>query len=121
LTIFKAKQSAYIFGGFTTVNWLGSGQFKSDPSAFLFSLTNNDNQPSKMRQINTWFSIWCNSPRGPSFGLDDIHMCNAANTRVGSHSKLGRSYEHLQPSQGVSFLAGSNPFQLSEIEVYKKE
>ncbi len=49
LTILKAHGSSYIFGGFTSVTWNGSGQYKSDPNAFLFSLTNKDNQPFKMR------------------------------------------------------------------------
>ncbi len=51
LTIFKAKQSSNIFCGFTSVNWESStyGTFKSDPNAFLFSLTNKDNQPLKMK------------------------------------------------------------------------
>jgi hypothetical protein len=42
-------------------------------------------------------------------------------TTAGSSSHLGRSFEHPQPDQGKSYLAGSNPFQLSEIEVYQKE
>ena len=40
---------------------------------------------------------------------------------VDSYSILGRAYQHPQPSQGESFLAGSYKFLLSEIEVYKKE
>jgi hypothetical protein len=121
LTILKAHGTSYIFGGFTTVTWESSHQFKADPNAFLFSLTNKDNQPSKMRQIKTDFSIYCNSGYGPTFGLNDILICNNANTTAGSLSNLGYSYQHPQPSQGQSYLAGSNPFQLSEIEVYQKE
>jgi hypothetical protein len=47
LTVLKAKQSSYIFGGFTMAKWESSpkGKLKSDPNAFLFSLTNKDNQP----------------------------------------------------------------------------
>jgi hypothetical protein len=119
LTIVKAHGTSYIFGGFTSINWESSGVWKSDPNAFLFSLTNKDNQPCKMRQINTQYSILCNSAYGPTFGAGfDICICN---TIAGSTLKLGVSYEHPQPSQGQSYLAGSNPFQLSEIEVYQKE
>ena len=75
-----------------------------------------------MRQINTTKSIICHSENGPIFGSgNDIRICNSANTREGSFSKLGHSYEHPQPSQGNSYLAGSHPFQLSEIEVYQNE
>ena len=122
LMIVKANGTSFIFGGFTSINWERSGGHKSDPNAFLISLTNKDNQPSKMRQINTNHSIYCHSSYGPTFGAGfDIYICNAANTTAGSQSKLGVSYEHPQPSQGQSYLAGSNPFQLSEIEVYQKE
>ena len=37
LTIFKAKQSEFIFGGLTTVEWDGSSGWKSDANAFIFS------------------------------------------------------------------------------------
>jgi hypothetical protein len=49
LTILKAKQSSYIFGGFTSVAWDRSFFYKPDPNAFLFSLTNMDNRPLKMK------------------------------------------------------------------------
>jgi hypothetical protein len=121
-TILKALGSSYIFGGFTSINWDCSGQFKSDPNAFLFSLTNKDNKPYKIRQINTTQSIYCHTICGSIFGGGhDLHICNAANTTEGSYSKLDQSYQHPQPSQGKSYLAGSYPFQLSEIEVYQKE
>jgi hypothetical protein len=43
-TIFKAKESGFAFGGFTSVEWDSSSGHKSDPNAFLFSLTNKDNK-----------------------------------------------------------------------------
>jgi hypothetical protein len=122
LTILKANGSSFIFGGFTSTNWDGSGQFKSDPNAFVFSLTNNkENQPCKMRQINKTCSIYCHSDIGPIFGSNDIHIGNSANTTASSFSNLGKTYHHPQPSQGNSYLAGAYFFQLSEIEVYQKE
>jgi hypothetical protein len=59
LTIIKASGSSYIFGGFTSVHWDRTSDYKSDPNAFLFSLTNRDNQPCKMRNIKTEYSIFC--------------------------------------------------------------
>jgi hypothetical protein len=124
LTIVKAKGSSYIFGGFASSNWgnLRWDPFNTDPNAFLFSLTNKDNQPRKMKQIsNTNESIICRSNYGPTFGAGhDLHICSYANTTPGSYSYLGNSYQHPQPSQGVSYLAGSPKFQVSEIEVYTK-
>jgi hypothetical protein len=49
LTIVKAKHSEFIFGGYTTVSWDDSSGDKSDPNAFIFSLTNGDNQSLKMK------------------------------------------------------------------------
>ncbi len=64
----------------------------------------------------------CNSSYGPTFGGGyDLYICNNANTTAGSFSKVGNSYQHPQPSQGASFLAGSHQFHLSEIEVFYKE
>jgi hypothetical protein len=108
LTILKAHGSSYIFGGFTSIGWNSSGQYKSDLNAFLFSLTNKDNQPCKMRQLNANCSIYFNSGYGPTFGAGhDIYVCDNANVRAGSYTNLGHSYEHPQPSQGLSYLAGS--------------
>ena len=122
MIILKAEGSSYIFGGFTSIDWDNTRGFKSDPCAFLFSLTNKDNQPCKMRQINTNKSILCCSSYGPTFGGGyDIYVCDSANTTPGSYSNLGHSYQHPQPSHGYSYLAGTNQFKLSEIEVYKKE
>jgi len=60
----------------------------------------------------------CNQNHGVGY---DLHICNGANTRVGSHANVGSSYHNPEPEQGESFLAGSQYFQLSEIEVYQKE
>jgi len=126
LTILKAKQTSYIFGGFTTVSWESSGRWKSDPNAFIFSLTNRDNQPCKMKSdpARSQFSIYCDSDNGPSFGVD-IHIADNANTTDESYSDLGDCYKHLQYAEGTNeaktFLAGSFRFQLDEIEVFKKE
>jgi hypothetical protein len=118
LTILKAHGSSYIFGGFTSINWDRTSGYKSDPNAFLFSLTNRDYKPCKIRQINTKYSIYCNSGYGPIFGGGhDLHICDSSNTTAGSYSYLGSFYQHLQ---GQRFLTGSQYFQLSEIEVYQK-
>jgi hypothetical protein len=75
-----------------------------------------------MRQNITNYSIYCRSDCGPTFGGgNDLHISNSSNSTASCHSKLGHSYEHPQPDQGESYLAGSPKFQLSEIEVYQKE
>jgi BTB/POZ domain-containing protein KCTD9 len=129
LTIIKAKESEFIFGGFTSVSWESSayGKFKSDPYAFIFSLTNKDNQPLKMKidpNQHKW-AILCYSSYGPMFGYCDINIDNNANTTMNSYSFLGSPFKHPQYAYGTNeartFLAGSYKFQLNEIEIYQIE
>jgi hypothetical protein len=130
LTILKAKESEFIFGGFTTVAWESSarGEWKSDRNSFLFSLTNKDNQPLKMKvDLNKHqHAIFCHSEYGPTFGGGhDITIANNSNTTRGSWSNLGSAFKHPQYAQvtneASTFLAGSHEFQLDEIEVYQKK
>ena len=128
LNIFKAKGTSFIFGGFTSVAWDVSDQRKSDPNAFLFSLTNKDNKPCKMSidPNEHRYAICCDSKCGPCFGGGcDICIFPNANANTNSYSNLGHTYKHPQyekeTNKAKSFLAGSQYFQLSEIEVYQKE
>ena len=86
-------------------------------------MTDKDNKPSKIRHLNTTDSIFCSTECGPIFGYSDhdLLICDSANTTMCSYVNLGNSYQHPQPSQGDSYLAGSEFFLLSEIEVYQKE
>jgi hypothetical protein len=129
LTILKAKESKFIFGGYTTVSWESCewpGKRRSDPNAFIFSLTNKDNKPLKMKvkPDEHGGAIWCASRYGPSFA-GDIKIADNANTTTNSYSNLGFSYEHPQYAQGNNetrtFLAGSFHFQLNEIEVFERK
>ncbi len=126
LTILKAKQTKFIFGGFTAVSWDNFSGWISDPNAFIFSLTNKDNQPLKMKVNRNQHhnAIYCHSSCGPTFG-DDINIADDANITMDSWSNLGGTYKHPQYAWGTDevqkFLAGSHNFQLDEIEVYEKE
>ena len=122
----KAPEFAYICGGFTTVEWESTDSWKhvSDPSAFVFSLTNKDNKPCKL-SVNPnkyQYAVCCRSGSGPRFG-DDIFIVDDSNLTMSS-SKLGETYkrpEHVKSkNEAFSFLAGAEEFYLSEIEVYKK-
>ncbi len=99
MTIVKAKRSEFIFGGFTTVDWDSSDSHKSDPNAFLFSLTNKDNIPVKIKihPNEHHCAIYCDSDYGPTFGYSgDIHIADNANTTMNSCSDLGGTYSHPQ-------------------------
>ncbi len=127
LSICKAHDSSYIFGGFASVTFNGSEIFKSDPNAFIFSLTNKDNKPIKINinPNNYEYAIFCCLSDGPIFGDGDIAIANNANTTTNSFSNLGLTYSHPQYAKGkneaLTFLAGSHKFKLYEIEVYQKE
>jgi hypothetical protein len=126
LTIFKAESSSYIFGGFTSLSWNGSHQYKSDPNAFIFSLTNKENRPLKIKANpnHYQYAISCNPELGPTFG-EDICIGSHSNTAMNSYSDLGLYYRHphikFSTNETRTFLAGSYEFQLDEIEVYQKE
>ena len=49
LTIFKAKESKFIFGGLTSVRWDSLSGDELDRNIFIFSITNNDDEPLKMK------------------------------------------------------------------------
>jgi hypothetical protein len=70
LTILKAKRSEFIFGCFTTVEWESSNKLKLDPNAFIFSLTNEDNMPLKMKADSSKqkYDIISGPKYGQSFG-----------------------------------------------------
>jgi len=48
VTVIK-NTNGFIFGGFTSIPWSSSGNYKTDNSAFLFSLTNPSNSPLKLK------------------------------------------------------------------------
>jgi hypothetical protein len=52
-----------------------------DPNAFVFSLTNRDGQPCRIRVSKEWssMSIDCHVAYGSSFGIGDIYICDNAN------------------------------------------
>ena len=78
-----------------------------------------------MKTTNPSCSIDSLACFGPVFGQCDITIANNSNENKKSFSNLGNIYKHPQYPKGsneaLEFLAGSFHFQLSEIEVYKRE
>jgi len=132
LTILKAQDSGYIFGGYTEASWYTSmvSEHKDDPNAFIFSLTNKDMKPCKMKTTDSSVSIFCQPEFGPVFGHNDIEICDNAFYQIidlknANISRLGNTYLHPKYKYGtneaMTFLAGTHIFRLSEIEVYQRQ
>ena len=70
------------------------------------------------------YAIRCYPEYGPTFG-NGIIIHTHANTTMESYSDLGCTYKHPQyayeTDEAETFLAGSQFFQLDEIEVYQRE
>ena len=122
LTIIKSK-NGNLFGGFVEKAWDSStGAYLHDPKAFIFSLVNKENKPFKVLCSNNGENaIWCSSTFGPTFG-DDIVLRSSSNTIQEGWSNFGFSYKHGSYQKGTleakSILAGSENFQILEIEVF---
>ena len=118
LIVIKSKNSN-IFGGFTSADWSGSGLYKTDSTAFLFSLVNSYNESVKMEIYEEGKAIYSYS--GFSFvfgGSKDLYCSNDQ-----CYSYLGNSYQlpdflTYGTNEAYSFLGGSRYFQAVEIEVY---
>ena len=64
MTIYKSKAQR-VFGGFTQEGWeSGSGKWKKDEKAFIFSM----DRKQIYRVVNAQNAIYCDSSYGPTFG-----------------------------------------------------
>jgi hypothetical protein len=114
----------YTFGGYASVAWDSTSGWKRDESAFMFSLTNKDNQPCKMGLDHHYveFALYCHEKYGPVFGggHDLCISCNSNVMRMSS-SNLGHTFKHAKYAlnEAKEFLTGGCNFMVSEIEVYQ--
>jgi hypothetical protein len=61
--------SNYVFGGYTNATWDGDGVYKTDSTAFIFSLRRNGvSNNQKFMVTNPSEAILANSLYGPTFG-----------------------------------------------------
>ena len=123
LTVVQAAKSGYVFGGYAEMAWDSSGYSKTDPRAFLFSLTNGHGASQLMPVRSSGeMALFCDKSYGPSFGDDDLTISNESNVSSKTYSNLGVSYDLRMFEQGTTaaeaFLAGEQRFKTSEIEVF---
>ena len=118
LIVIKTKNSN-IFGGYTAADWSGYG-YKSDSTAFLFSLVNSYNVSVKMNVSEVNNAIFSSPSKSFVFGRDDLSCSNNQCSTI----SFGNSYKRLSffpyySGDSQSFLGGNYNFELVEIEVYR--
>lgn len=107
LTVIEIEGGKKI-GGYTTLDWSGNGENKTDKETFIFDLTNKKKYP----KINNKRSIFCLENRGPCFGQAcDLGIFNPMNK--GWSNKNGTFIINQEISDG------KDNFEISELEIYK--
>jgi hypothetical protein len=109
-----------IFGGFTTIPWDKSNSYKSDTSAFTFSVDLCSKYP--VNPANAGCAIYCGSNYGPTFGGHLIYICSNSNTSNSSHVSGTDSRYPNSPKAAngnSALLDGENNFLVADMEVYK--
>ncbi len=113
LTLIKTTKS-FIFGGYTTVLWDDCDCSKDDSKAFILSLTNKMNQPTRLNiNINGTYAIFAWKYYGPVFATD-IHVTSESNLDEDSYCSPNGYYQIYDND----LLAGGYNFQTVEIEVF---
>ena len=107
LTILEIENGKKI-GGYTTLDWSGNGESKTDKETFIFDLTNKKKYP----KINNKRSIFCLENRGPCFG----QACD-----LGIFNPMTRGWSNKNGSFIVNqeISDGKDNFDIIELEIYK--
>ena len=118
------NNKGYIFGAYAAISWTNSGEWKTAPLSYLFTLTNMHNsEPMKFPHSpkESIYSVYHHSEFGPSFG-------SGRDISIASDFALGESYANFPYTyidnlgKGASTFSSelkSNRFKLKEIEVFK--
>ncbi|CAF3707380.1 unnamed protein product [Rotaria socialis] len=121
ITIIQSNNN-YLFGGYTAIPWTSDNSYKSDTTAFLFTLTNPHNIPPAKYLIDTSKTVYTvnhTSGYGPTFGGGhDIHLAHANDANNSSYTNF--PYTYLDTTgKGNNTFTGARNFTTSDIEVFK--
>ena len=90
-----------------------------DSQSFLFTLVNpSRNEPIKINPKPV-AAIMCLSNVGPTFGNSLFCDIRVWHPNYGSCLGLGNGFTCPENVNSNTYLAGANPFQVSELEVFK--
>ena len=107
LTVLEIEGGKKI-GGYTTLDWSGNGENRTDKETFIIDLSNK----KKFPKINNKRSIFCLENRGPCFGQAcDLGIFNPMNK--GWSNKNGTFIINQEISDG------KDNFEISDLEIYK--
>jgi hypothetical protein len=125
LTVIRDRRGN-VFGGFTGAARQSPRTFsrlRGNPSeqSFLFTVNNPHNLAGrifrlKSAKVNS--AIRISSRLGPSFGDDDLVICDGCDVKESHAGGFGSSYENDSGLDGRLLLTGSTKFKVSEIEVF---
>jgi hypothetical protein len=121
MTIVRSNNN-YLFGGYTSVAWGVDGTYKTDTTAFLFTLTNPHNIPPTKYQIDPAKSanaVRHHSGHGPMFGSSqDLRLAANSNSNNSSRTTFPGSYIDTT-GKGNNTFTGALNFTASDIEVFQ--
>jgi hypothetical protein len=135
LSIFRARETGAVFGGYNDKTWLSTenGECLQSDGSFLFSVDKRTKHT--LIGSNNHNAIGCYGKHGPVFGKFsslmnnkfyynyDLFISLGNNGSAPSSSALGKTYKlpegvNVDSTEARSFLANAISFTIDEIEVY---
>ncbi|CAM4790217.1 unnamed protein product [Rotaria magnacalcarata] len=121
MTIIQSNNNC-LFGGYTTIPWTSDNSYRSDTTAFLFTLTNpHDIQPTKymIGGGTIAYAVHHGDDRGPTFGGGhDIYLANSSNSNNSSYIGFPMAYVDTTGKGNKTFTGAFN-FTAADIEVFR--
>ncbi|CAF1577547.1 unnamed protein product [Rotaria magnacalcarata] len=112
----------FLFGGYTTISWTSDNSYRSDDTAFLFTLVNPHNIPPTKYIISdskTRHAVYHNDRYGPTFGSGhDIYVANNSHSNNSSYIHFPKTYVDTTGKLYNTFT-GFEYFTAYNIEVFK--
>ena len=118
------NEKGNIFGGYASISWENSGNSKSAPDSFIFTLTNIYNiNPTKFESKNDGSEVYHTSKWGPRFGNGRDIGTEGDILKTDCKSNFPYTY-YDSIGKGKSIFTGdynnnTQYFKIKEIEVFK--
>jgi len=121
LTVIQTSEGAFLFGGYTSAPWGGTNIYKTDPTAFLFTLTNPHGIPPSLFPVKhdeAHHATHAQPAHCAVFGNGhDLFLASDSHLNAESFTAFPWSFVATS-SKGAETFTGSFHFTTSEVEVY---